>query len=166
MADSEFDFDAPNVCENLLSKQDENRENTFDDYFLTHHDHEAKTTDEGSQRHQVHPPPGPAVIKHIVAVQGTGAKRSKIPSPAPINDDAVKKKQKVVSSNKRVTDASNDVSAILKMHNAKHKQKSQYEPPRHSVRDVRKWERKNLKVWSDLSHEEREMANSNPFLCR
>ena len=47
-----------------------------------------------------------------------------------------------------------------KMHNAKHKQKSQYEPPRHSVRDVRKWERKNLKVWSDLSHEEREMANS------
>ena len=47
MADSEFDFDAPNVCENLLSKQDENRENT-PDYFLTHHDHEAKTTDEGA----------------------------------------------------------------------------------------------------------------------
>ena len=87
---------------------------------------------------------------------------SKHSVPMITNDNNIgKKKQKVsINSKKFGSTVQNDVSAILKMHNAKHKRKSQYEPPRHSVRDVRRWERKHMKVWSDLTHEEREIANS------
>ena len=179
MTEDEFVFDAPNVCENLLAKQhDENMLNAPFDWFLKLHHHEAKEKEEGEvasvtqqqqqqQQQQANQPSGGGsnlLKKHVMAIQGTGVKRGGSKNPIPIltNDNIVKKKQKVVlTTNKRVAaSSSNDLSAILRVHNAKHKQKSTYEPPRHSVRDVRRWEKKHLKVWSDLTHEEREIANS------
>jgi hypothetical protein len=52
-----------------------------------------------------------------------------------------------------------DMLDILKRHNEKFAVAPLYEPPRHSVRDVRQWERETGKIWSQLKPEEREVAN-------
>jgi hypothetical protein len=49
--------------------------------------------------------------------------------------------------------------AMLKKHNSKFAPKPAYEPPRHSVRDVRKWEKLSGKTWATLKPEERAAAN-------
>lgn len=49
---------------------------------------------------------------------------------------------------------------LLKKHNQKFAPVPTYEPPRHSVRDVRKWEKLNGKLWSNLKPEEREIVNA------
>eukprot|EP00596_Hydrurales_sp_CCMP1899_P007067 CAMPEP_0119050332 /NCGR_PEP_ID=MMETSP1177-20130426/69289_1 /TAXON_ID=2985 /ORGANISM="Ochromonas sp, Strain CCMP1899" /LENGTH=380 /DNA_ID=CAMNT_0007028601 /DNA_START=84 /DNA_END=1226 /DNA_ORIENTATION=- len=49
---------------------------------------------------------------------------------------------------------------LLKKHNQKFAPVPAYEPPRHSVRDVRKWEKLNGKIWSNLKPEEREIVNA------
>jgi hypothetical protein len=49
---------------------------------------------------------------------------------------------------------------LLKKHNQKFAPVPAYEPPRHSVRDVRKWEKLNGKSWSNLKPEEREVVNA------
>lgn len=54
-----------------------------------------------------------------------------------------------------------DMLDILKRHNEKFAAAPLYEPSRHSVRDVRKWEKINGKSWSSLSPEEREAANKD-----
>lgn len=56
----------------------------------------------------------------------------------------------------------NDVSMmeLLKKHNQRFAPIPIYEPPRHSVRDVRKWEKSSGKTWSSLRPEEREVANA------
>jgi hypothetical protein len=48
---------------------------------------------------------------------------------------------------------------LLKEHNAKFAPVPVYEPPKHSVRDVRKWEKMSGRLWSDLKPEEREKVN-------
>jgi hypothetical protein len=48
---------------------------------------------------------------------------------------------------------------MLKKHNKKIAPQPTYEPPRHSVRDVRKWESMSGKLWANLRPEEREEAN-------
>ena len=51
MTEAEFEFDAPNVCENLLlNQQDENTLNCTEavDWFLKLHDHEAKVKEGAS----------------------------------------------------------------------------------------------------------------------
>ena len=63
-----------------------------------------------------------------------------------------KKSAAVVSEDQAMLD-------MLKKHNEKFAAVPLYEPPRHSVRDVRKWEKLNGKAWSSLSPEEREVAN-------
>ena len=176
MVEGEFEFDAPNVCENLLIRlQDENILNQpgVVSWFLKLHHHEAKQGEKATasftQQHISQSNHTPDVgsnelNKHAMAVKGTGVKRggSKLPVPVLISDNVLKKKQRVSTTTikKVAVSSSNDLPTILKMHNAKHKQKSIYEPPRHSVRDVRRWERKHMKVWSDLTHEEREIANA------
>ena len=58
-----------------------------------------------------------------------------------------------------------EVMLLLKKHNEQFRGKSSsgrqaYEPSRHSVRDVRVWERATGKTWSGLATEEREAANA------
>lgn len=52
-----------------------------------------------------------------------------------------------------------DMLLMLRRHNEKFVPSSQYEPPRHSVRDVRKWEKVTGRVWSTLTPDERTKAN-------
>ena len=49
---------------------------------------------------------------------------------------------------------------LLKKHNQRFAPVPIYEPPRHSVRDVRKWEKESGKSWQTLSPEEREVVNA------
>lgn len=55
--------------------------------------------------------------------------------------------------------ADQDMLEILKKHNEKFTAVPLYEPSRHSVRDVRRWEKDSGKVWASLTPEERELAN-------
>ena len=64
------------------------------------------------------------------------------------------------TTKKNETVQDNDLSVMLKMHNQKFKSPALYEPSRHSVRDIRKWEKATGKCWANLSSEEREGANS------
>ena len=49
---------------------------------------------------------------------------------------------------------------LLKKHNKRFAPIPIYEPPRHSVRDVRKWEKSSGKTWLSLKPEEREVVNA------
>ena len=49
---------------------------------------------------------------------------------------------------------------LLKKHNQRFAPIPIYEPPRHSVRDVRKWEKESGKSWQSLNPEEREVVNA------
>jgi hypothetical protein len=55
-----------------------------------------------------------------------------------------------------------DLALKLKKHNEQfaNKKSAAYEPSRHSVREVRAWERASGKMWASLSTEERQLANS------
>lgn len=65
------------------------------------------------------------------------------------------------AAKKSATKDDQDMLDILKKHNEKFAVAPLYEPSRHSVRDVRKWEKANGKVWSSLTPEEREVANKD-----
>uniref|UniRef100_A0AAV1T0R6 Uncharacterized protein n=1 Tax=Peronospora matthiolae TaxID=2874970 RepID=A0AAV1T0R6_9STRA len=52
-----------------------------------------------------------------------------------------------------------DLQELLKRHNKKFKASHTYEPPRHSVRDVKQWEREMGKSYYALSAQERVEAN-------
>ena len=49
---------------------------------------------------------------------------------------------------------------LLKKHNQRFAPVPMYEPPRHSVRDVRQWEKLSGKTWLSLKPEEREVVNA------
>jgi hypothetical protein len=51
------------------------------------------------------------------------------------------------------------MAALLKKHNAQFQMPSVYEPPRHSVRDLRRWEKQNGRMWATMNPTEREQAN-------
>lgn len=53
----------------------------------------------------------------------------------------------------------NSLELLLKAHNAKFVPVPAYEPPKYSVRDVRKWEKLTGKLWCELKPEERQAAN-------
>jgi hypothetical protein len=64
------------------------------------------------------------------------------------------------SAKKRATtDADTSLEQLLKAHNAKFVPVPAYEPPKHSVREVRKWEKITGKLWCELKPEERQAAN-------
>lgn len=52
-----------------------------------------------------------------------------------------------------------DLMAMLRTHNKQACPAHTYEPARHSVRDVRKWERASGRTWAELKPDERERAN-------
>lgn len=56
-------------------------------------------------------------------------------------------------------EAEKQMLLMLRRHNEKFTPTSKYEPPRHSVREVRKWEKLTGRDWSSLSSEERVLAN-------
>lgn len=51
------------------------------------------------------------------------------------------------------------LEAMLREHNSRFAPTPIYIPPKHSVRDVRKWEKLSGKAWCDLKPEEREKVN-------
>jgi hypothetical protein len=60
------------------------------------------------------------------------------------------------------TDKENsDMLDMLKEHNKKFRPVALYEPSRHSVRDVRRWERSTGLSWASLAPDQRESANSD-----
>ena len=61
---------------------------------------------------------------------------------------------------KAVIDDETSMVELLKKHNQRFAPIPIYEPSRHSVRDVRKWEKSSGKTWSSLRPEEREVANA------
>lgn len=61
-------------------------------------------------------------------------------------------------SNPKVRLNKTKLSAILEKHNQQFKGKK-YEPPRHSVKAIRRWEEAHGLKYFDLSHAEREKAN-------
>jgi hypothetical protein len=55
--------------------------------------------------------------------------------------------------------SNDDLLKKLRAHNDRFVAPSTYEPPRHSVREVRQWEKITGKTWSSLKPDEREKAN-------
>ena len=53
-----------------------------------------------------------------------------------------------------------ELGELLAKHNQRFKQTT-YEPPRHSVRDVRRWEKETGKIWANLNPQDREKANGD-----
>jgi hypothetical protein len=58
-----------------------------------------------------------------------------------------------------INDADASLKQLLKAHNAKFVPVPAYEPPKHSVREVRNWEKLTGKLWCELKPEERQAAN-------
>ena len=89
-------------------------------------------------------------------------KLNKNPTKQVLNKKQIVKKDKnTLNAERENLNANQDMLAILKMHNAKFTAAPLYEPPRHAVRDIRKWERKFNKSWVKLTPEEREAANAD-----
>lgn len=53
-----------------------------------------------------------------------------------------------------------ETKELIKQFNLKRLPKAKYEPPRHSVRLVRQWEKISGKLFVNLNTEEREQANT------
>ena len=91
------------------------------------------------------------------------ATRSSAPSSASTNSttrNASKPSSKAVIKSNDAVDSDISMIELLKKHNQRFAPIPIYEPPRHSVRDVRKWEKSTGKIWSSLRPEEREVANA------
>lgn len=71
----------------------------------------------------------------------------------------VAKKAVPISSGKTSAADNDDMLTLLKKHNEKFAAVPIYEPPMHSVRDVRNWERSTGRAWASLTAEERSHAN-------
>ena len=83
-----------------------------------------------------------------------------------VKTNQIKKTNKQTTSSSsakvtRTTDVANDTDILflLKQHNQRFAPAPAYEPPRHSVREVRGWEKKTGKIWNKLTPQERELAN-------
>lgn len=68
-------------------------------------------------------------------------------------------RQALVVEAEKIKIEEDNMRALLKQHNSKFVAASAYEPPRHSVRDVRKWERQTGRIWAKLGPQARELAN-------
>ena len=64
------------------------------------------------------------------------------------------------SKSSAAIDTDESMMELLKKHNKKFAPVPIYEPSRHSVRDVRKWEKSSGKTWATLGPEDRETANA------
>ncbi|KAL4155842.1 hypothetical protein PRNP1_007943 [Phytophthora ramorum] len=90
-----------------------------------------------------------------VATVNTEERKTKR-KPLAERKDAGNRKQ---AGRKREKTEVNNVEALLARHNKKFKAMHTYEPPRHSVREVKQWEREMKRSYYALSAEERVQAN-------
>lgn len=95
-----------------------------------------------------------------VQVVKTGSGKSTV-LKKPTSSQTIANKSSQSGSKKEAFKINQDMLDILKRHNEKFVAAPLYEPPRHSVRDVRKWEKVNGKSWGSLTPEERESANKD-----
>jgi hypothetical protein len=72
---------------------------------------------------------------------------------------AVKPKGKLTCNNLKQSQDDQEMLELLMKHNKKFVEPTLYEPSRHSVRDVRRWEKESGKIWSTLNPSDREIAN-------
>jgi hypothetical protein len=91
---------------------------------------------------------------------------ARLPAAAPVKAGAVQKPKpsrthtcSVAATQKDQCNDQQEMLDMLKKHNEKFAPVSLYEPPRHSVRDIRKWERHSGQVWSSLKPDERGVVN-------
>lgn len=68
--------------------------------------------------------------------------------------------RKSASTQSGTADDNASMMELLKKHNQRFAPIPIYEPPRHSVRDVRQWEKLSGKTWLSLKPEEREVVNA------
>ena len=88
------------------------------------------------------------------------ATRSSAPSSNSTTRNETKTSSKAIIKCSIAIDSDISMIELLKKHNQRFAPIPIYEPPRHSVRDVRKWEKSTGKKWSSLRPEEREIANA------
>lgn len=69
-------------------------------------------------------------------------------------------KNQVIKKVKSDKQSEEELMSLLKKHNNQFSKSRAYEPSRHSVRDVRAWEKLTGKVWANLTMEDREHANA------
>lgn len=79
----------------------------------------------------------------------------------PLPTKTVSRNQRNIDKGGKENNGNEDMLDLLKKHNKKFQATTLYEPSRHSVRDVRKWERLTGKTWSSLKPDEREEANEH-----
>jgi hypothetical protein len=77
-----------------------------------------------------------------------------LPSFSSPSSDSSSMTSKLTKSNQ-----DDDLTELLKKHNKQFVKQAEYEPSRHSVRDVRKWEKSTGKIWANLNASDREQAN-------
>lgn len=102
----------------------------------------------------------PAVRQPAQPVQAVNKLRSTSagkPRPPPSVSSNIGKPAAAKKSAAKEED--NSLELLLKAHNAKFVPVPAYEPPKYSVRDVRKWEKLTGKLWCELKPEERQAAN-------
>jgi hypothetical protein len=150
-----FDFDCPREYVDLNGEFGETDLNWFSVVHLLHEispvplQKKSASVDENPTKKVV-----PLVQFTKEAVTNNKTKR-KTGQPFVQNDQSPSKKKS------RITEKTGETQMLilLRKHNEKFAPVTKYEPPRHSVRDVRKWEKISGKGWSVLTQEERISAN-------
>jgi hypothetical protein len=159
MADC-FDFDCPRNYVDLNEDPGEGDSNWFSVVHLMHENspfnQKSSSTIEGN-------PTFPKTVvplvqftkKHVTSDQ---TKRKVGHSLTKIDQSPSKKKSRV-SARGSADENEKEMLILLRKHNEKFTPTTKYEPSRHSVRDVRKWEKISGKEWCALAQEERILAN-------
>jgi hypothetical protein len=110
----------------------------------------------------------PAVSKTIVASSRSFPQKhatqnvtnSTTNSSSSSSSNAHLNKRKTANTQSGAIDDNASMMELLKKHNQRFAPIPIYEPPRHSVRDVRQWEKLSGKTWLSLKPEEREVVNA------
>lgn len=109
---------------------------------------------EGASKAPVVRQPAPPV-QAVNKLRSTSAGKPRPPSSVTSNTG-----KPAAAAKKSVTkEEDNSLELLLKAHNAKFVPVPAYEPPKYSVRDVRKWEKLTGRLWCELKPEERQAAN-------
>jgi hypothetical protein len=95
------------------------------------------------------------VYKQQKEQKSTNSSNNKSIPPSKVTSSKASSK----SSSKALKSDDDDMMELLKKHNKQFIKQAEYEPSRHSVRDVRKWEKETGKTWANLLPADRELAN-------
>ena len=153
-----FEFDCPRGYADL---NQEYGESDLDWFLVAHLVHENSSSEQQScsrENEMMNITKTVVPLVHFTKqmVTNNQAKRRNEPCSIKIDQSPSKKKSRVPEKKEF---EEKEMLILLRKHNEKFTPKTKYEPSRHSVRDVRKWEKISCKEWSALSHEERILAN-------